>query len=153
MSELNEGLLKAWLNLSTAVVNHRVVTELSYNEALVCNLLYRDAMAHPEKRCTATDLCAATRMLKSQMNRTLNQLENKGIIRRERSKEDKRQVFVTMDPERSGPYREMHQKVLKLVDGIVEEIGTEKAKQAEMLLNDIAGVADRLLHQGETVKE
>lgn len=84
-------------------------------------------------------------MLKSQMNRTLCRLESRGLIRRERSTEDKRKIFVFMNPDHMGLYHELHRKVLLLVDGIVEEIGETKAKLITELMDEISGVADRLL--------
>ena len=41
MEPLNEELLSAWLRLSSAIDNQRLVKGLSFNEALVCNLLAR----------------------------------------------------------------------------------------------------------------
>lgn len=40
---LNEELLSVWLRLSGVINNQRLVTGLSFNEALVCNLLVRAA--------------------------------------------------------------------------------------------------------------
>ena len=145
MDELNEELLCAWLKMSTSVVNDRVVTELSFNEALICNILFREQLVNRNLRVTATELCRRTKMLKSQMNRTLGQLEMRGIIRRERSTEDKRQIFVTMNPERAGLYRQLHSRVLHLVDDIIGHIGEEKARTVMEILNEIADVAEHLL--------
>lgn len=145
MKPINEALLGAWLRLSTRVVNHRMVSELSYNEALICNILFREKMTNPQHRITATDLCNETKMLKSQMNRTLGQLEARGLIRRERSTEDKRRIFVFMNPEQLDTYHALHQKILKLVDSIVAEIGEAKAKVITDLMEEISGVADQLL--------
>ncbi len=147
MIQANEALLRAWLRMSTSVVNNRVVTELSFNEALICNILFREQLIDPKARLTATDLCAKTKMLKSQMNRTLGQLEARGIIRRERSTEDRRQVFVTMDADRAGLYHQLHERVLGIVDAIIERIGEEHAAQTAALLEEIADVADQLLSQ------
>ena len=93
MQQLNEVLLGAWLRISTVINNSRLVSEMSYNESLICNILYRNATEHPEHTMTATDLCAETRILKSQMNRILTQLEEKKLITRERSSEDKRKIY------------------------------------------------------------
>ncbi len=73
--ELDERLLCAWLRLTTVISNERVVTAMPYNEALICNILDQEADGVP---LTATDLCEKTKMLKSQMNRTLNSMEKKG---------------------------------------------------------------------------
>lgn len=147
MSETNESLLRAWLKLSTSVVNDRVVSDLSYNEARICNILFREKVTNPQVHMTATDLCQETRMLKSQMNRTLCSMEAKGLICRERSSEDKRKILVFMNPDHMGLYHELHYKVLKLVDGIVAEIGEAKARQITELMNEISTAADRLLAQ------
>ncbi len=153
MIQLNENLLHTWLRLSTTIVNDRVVEGLSYNEALVCNILVSEKMKNPEKKMTATDLCFRTKMLKSQMNRTLTQLEIKGIICRQRSKQDRRQVFVSMNMDQAGTYQKLHDKVLNLVDAIIERIGEEKALQAVQLFDDIASAADTLLNPEEIVIE
>lgn len=145
MSELNEKLLRAWLKMSTSVVNNRVMTELSFNEALICNILFREQLVNQNLRVTATELCNKTKMLKSQMNRTLNQLEVRGIIHRERSTEDKRQIFVTMNPEHAGLYHQLHKRILNLVDGIIGQIGEDKATMAADLLSEIANAADDML--------
>ena len=52
--ELNEELIAAWMELVAAVENRRVVSGLSFNEALVCNLLARRQGGF----LTASELCA-----------------------------------------------------------------------------------------------
>ena len=147
MEHLNEELLHAWLRVSTSIVNSRIVSELSYNETLVCNALYRNKAEEGEKLLTATDLCGMTNMLKSQMNRTLNLLEVKGIIIRERSNEDRRQVFVRFDSEKAGAYQTQHTRILNLLDGIIAELGEEKAREVQKSLVHIADIADGILKQ------
>ena len=104
MENINENLLNTWLRLSTSVVNSRLVSNLSYNESLVCNILYHAQKKEPDQLLTATDLCNATKMLKSQMNRTLNQLEEKKLITRIRSSSDKRQLFVKFNLDTADIY-------------------------------------------------
>ena len=40
MSELNEQILDAWIHLTTAINNERIVSEMPLNEALICRILY-----------------------------------------------------------------------------------------------------------------
>lgn len=145
MAHLNEELLHAWLRVSTSIVNSRIVSELSYNETLVCNALYRNMMEQGEKPLTATDLCGKTNMLKSQMNRTLNLLEVKGLIARQRSTEDKRQVFVMFKKDRADAYEAQHARILTLLDGIINELGAEKTEETVRNLLQIADIADGIL--------
>ena len=39
MEKINEELLTAWLKISTSVNNSRLVSKMSFNESLVCNIL------------------------------------------------------------------------------------------------------------------
>lgn len=144
MENLNEELLNAWLRVSTSIVNSRIVSELSYNETLVCNALHRGSVEEG-RPLTATDLCARTNMLKSQMNRTLNMLEVKGLITRQRSTEDKRQVFVTFNEDKAQAYESQHARIMKLMDGIIAELGEEEAEKTRDLLFHIADIADGIL--------
>ena len=145
MGQMNERLLNAWLRVSTTIVNSRVVSELTYNEALVCNALYRNKMLDIGKNLTATDLCNETKMVKSQINRTLNMLENKGIITRTRSQADKRCVFVSLNEGNDDLYMIQHNRILALLDGIMAELGEEKTKQTIEALDTVAEIAEKLI--------
>ena len=152
MENINENLLNTWLRLSTSVVNSRLVSNLSYNESLVCNILYHAQKKEPDQLLTATDLCNATKMLKSQMNRTLNQLEEKKLITRIRSSSDKRQVFVKFNLDTADIYLEQHQKILDLVDTIIEHFGPEKIEETLQALTSICDVADDAIKNMERKK-
>lgn len=143
--KLNEVLLGAWLKISTAINNSRLVSEMSYNESLICNILYRNSTEHPDQFLTATDLCTETKILKSQMNRILNQLEEKNLITRERSNRDKRKVFVRLTTEQSNAYLKQHEQILQLLDNIIEKLGEEKTLEIIETLNGISNVAGELI--------
>lgn len=129
MNDLNEQLLEAWLKLSSTVSNERIVTDMPYNESVICYHLYYHQIRDPGSCLTATDLCRETKMLKSQMNRTLTRMEQKHVIRRERSTEDKRCIFIALDPEQTKLFQKQHQKILKIIDQMIEKIGYEQAEQ------------------------
>lgn len=145
MNDLNERLLDAWLSLTTTIINDRVVSEMPYNESLICSILYKNQRQDPTKKLTATDLCNETQMLKSQMNRTLTGMEKKGIISRERSARDKRQVFVTFHPERADAYRKQHGQILEMADAIIDRIGAEKAQEVIGLFESISQMAREIV--------
>ena len=146
MNQLYEKLLSSWVKLSTAVVNNRVVTNMSYNESLVCHVLYENAIAEKPREITATDLCESTHILKSQMNRILTSLENKSIITRIRSLKDKRQINIELNMEHAGIFKTQHEHIIKLIDTIVERIGLDTANDAIRIFDVISDTADELLH-------
>lgn len=137
MHEVNEKILSAWLMMIMAVDSERVASQLPYNEAVICNLLY----GNNEKQMTATELCALTKMQKSLMNRTLTSLESKNLIERIRSNEDKRQILVRLVNDKSNIYYQQHQKTLKYVDQILEKLGVDQADEIVELFTSIADIA------------
>ena len=137
MEDIKEKALDAWLQLLTAVNTERIVTSMTFNEAVVCNILNRNK----EKVFTATELCNKMKMQKSLMNRTLTSMEEKGWISRIRSTLDKRQVFVKWNEQANAIYEKEHEAVLNLVDRILSKVGYEKASEVIQMFSLIASVA------------
>ncbi len=144
MRDMHELLLNAWLRLSTSINNARLVSEMTFNESLICNILYNHTKANDGSIITATDLCNMTNMLKSQMNRTLNQLEKKNMITRERSTVDKRQIIITMNLEQCHTYENQHRRILDILDAVIEQLGETKTRQTIDTLNQISEIANHL---------
>ncbi|MBP3610604.1 MAG: MarR family transcriptional regulator [Lachnospiraceae bacterium] len=151
--QLNEILLGAWLRLSTSINNNRVVSEISYNESLICNILYRNMIQNPGQDLTATDLCSETKILKSQMNRILTQLENKNLITRVRSEDDHRKLFVRLNSDASNAYLMQHKKILALLDAIISKIGEARTLETIRSLNEISGVAEEFMRLNQQPPE
>lgn len=143
-TEITENLLTAWLRLSTSINNPRIVSDLTYNESLICNLLYNNLQANPDKRITATDLCNQTKMLKSQMNRTLNSLEEKKLITKERSELDKRLIYISMNLKQAIAYKKQHDKILELINIIIDNLGKDNTNNAIEIFNAISDIANKL---------
>lgn len=141
MEQLNEELLSAWLRLSVTICNKRIVSGLSYNEAIVCNMLYHQRNNHPGEYLTATDLCNRTYMLKSLMNRTINNLEKQELVVRKRSEKDRRLVYVMLNEENIHKYEEEHEKIIQTVNQIAEKIGIEKIHDVIEMFNAISDAA------------
>lgn len=141
---LSEALLDAWLHISTSINNSRIVKTLSYNESLICNFLYRNQLRKDAQQMTATKLCEKTKMLKSQMNRTLNQLEAKGMIQKERSAKDKRVIYIKLNSEAIVDYEQQHEMIMLILKKIIAELGLERTKDAISILEKISDIADNL---------
>ncbi len=142
-----EDLLNAWLHMSANVWNRRIVQKLSFNEAFVCNLLYRTWQEPEGGHITATYLCEKTRLLKSQMNKVLNKLEESGIIERKRSVEDKRRVYVFITDKGRKIYEDEHAGILELLDTITNRFSEKEVEQIYNLFHTIAEEVTR--HQAK----
>lgn len=134
--KINEKILSAWLKMILAVDSERVVSELSYNESIICNVLYSNL----DKEMTATELCTITKMQKSLMNRTLNSLELKQLIKKERSEKDKREIVIQLVDNPNSLFMKQHTSTLAYVDKIIEHLG-EKSEEIINIFEAIAKIA------------
>ncbi len=135
MEQLSEELLTAWLRLSGAINNQRLVTGMPFNEALVCGLLLR--AQREGKTINPRDLCQQTGILKSQMNAILLSLEQRGALARRQSSRDRRQVELTLLPEGAALYEASHSRVMALVDSLVAAMGADAVRQLIPLLHQV----------------
>lgn len=133
---LSESLLDAWINLSFTLWNERLMTDLTFNEACICNFLYHQAFNAPETPLTATDLCQKTQLLKSQMNKILSEMERKGYIRRVRSEKDKRQFLIYLSEDGFAAYQKEHSNIAAILEQVVTVLGEEKARLTTEILTD-----------------
>lgn len=138
-----DQLLEAWLNLTSTLWNTRLVKSLSYNEAHIMGLLLRHSAK--EDPMTATDLIRRTRLLKSQMNKILTRLEERGYITRVRSAQDKRMIHVQLTPEGERAYLEEHKDVEALLHQLVSRIGADRALSVAQDLFEVIDVLDSLV--------
>ena len=141
----SEDVLNAWLRLTTTVNNVRLAGELPYYELLICGILYRNQKSGAPGSLTATELCGETRMLKSQMNRTLNSMEKKGLIFRTRSAQDRRQVYITFNMEQAGVYEKEHARILSCVEELLDRVGRQRAGEIIQLFTLISDMADEVI--------
>ena len=132
-----ERLLSAWLTLSSTLWNERVVSGMTFNEAFVCNLLSHQAQEAPDQPLTATDLCERTRLLKSQMNKLINSMEEKGLVTRLRSEKDRRFVYIKLTGEGEMRYLKEHEGIMLMLDRLVDAVGTDCANDCADLVNKV----------------
>lgn len=149
MIDKNEQFLLAWLRISSTVSNERIVSNMSFNEALVCDVLYYRKLLGVTEKWTATDLCKLTHMHKTLMNRTLNSLEKKQIILREPDPSDRRRYFLKINPVNFQTFLDVHENTMKLVKKITERIGNEKTKAATEAFHNVAEAVDYFLFKKE----
>lgn len=150
MENLNEKMLSAWLTMSSVVNNERLVSSIPFNEAHVCNLLYRQRIEAPGEYLTATELCAQTRMLKSQMNKVLTSLEKQNMIHRFPAPDDKRKAYIRLVEENLPKFEAVHARSISLVDHAIARLGEEEAAHlADLFLRVADYVDESLCEHGE----
>lgn len=141
-NQRSEQILSAWLKMTTIINNDKITGTLPFNEAMICRYLYENR----DKNVIASKLCQWMHMKKSQMNRTLTNMENKNLIHRIRNTEDKRQIFIVLNDEMNEVYQKQHQKVLQIVDDICKELGEEKTEEVLSLFSLISNIAENKIN-------
>ena len=139
--QAQEQLLQAWMEMEVCIRGNRLLSDLSMNEMLICNMLYQRRGGDP---VTATELCTRTRLLKSQMNHILNSMESQGLIRRERNNRDKRAVCVSLCEEAIPRYLREHDHVLGIVGAVCSALGRDDAEALTTLMHKAASIVSHL---------
>lgn len=124
-----ENLLREFLSVTGLVWNRALVSGMTYNEAIVCNLLTHQMETDPQHPLTATDLCGMLHVRKSQMNQIVNSLEGQGYICRCRSESDRRHLLLALTEEGKAAYAASHQQATALLGAVVEQLGAEGTQQ------------------------
>ena len=139
------GLLEAWMRMSICIRGNRILADMSLNEMLVCNQLY--AHRDDPEALTASTLGRYTRLLKSQINKILSTMEQKGIIERVPSQQDRRKAYIHLREDAVGRYLQEHERVMALMDRIVQDMGPENARMLTQLIHSAIESTDQF--QGE----
>lgn len=125
---LDEQVLSAWIRLNSVLKDSRMTKDLTYNEAIVMNLVYERYVQDPTARVSIKAITRETNMLKSQINRTINSLCEQGFLTKQRDTEDGRNLFVAPIPEKLPDFLAVHAHSLAMVQTVIEAIGEEDAR-------------------------
>ena len=147
MEQLSEELIRIWLRISGVMKNNRLIASMTFNEIYVCNILYQQKQSN-SALLTATDVGLKMKLLKSQMNKVLNSLEKRGILRRFRSTEDKRKIYLELVDENISIYLEEHERVLKMLEQLILTLGEEKIQQVITLMTEVTDSMEMIIENG-----
>ena len=149
--QMQEDLLYAWMEMSVFIRGNRILADLSFNEVMICGMLYRQQEAAAP--LTATELGERTNLLKSQINHILTDMETRGLIERTRSTTDKRVVYVRLSQEGRRVYAREHAGVMEILQGVYEEFGSEKTRELTAMLKKATAIVNRYMDTNATSKE
>ena len=125
---IEEEIISSWIYLTSIIKNCRITTEFSYNESVILNLAYKKYLFDAKGLLPVKEIIKETFMLKSLVNRTIDALESKKMIIKEKNITDKRELNIKINPNNIDKYIKSHNDILKYVKKIVDFIGIEDAK-------------------------
>ena len=138
-----EELLQAWIDMSLRIRGNRLVSGFSFNEIVVCRLLYEQQI-RGEKPLTAADLCRRMQLLKSQLNKILTSMEKQELIERVRCQNDRRKIEIRLKPGAEEIYIQAHERILKIMQHVCSSLGEEQSRQLKTLLNAAVRSIDQM---------
>ena len=136
---LQEELLHAWMEMSVFIRGNRLLTDLSFNEIMICGMLFRQQESGTAP-LSATELGERTNLLKSQINHILTGMEQRGLIERVRSTEDKRVVYAHLSTEGRTIYLQEHTKVMEIINEVHSALGREKTQELTEMLKPATAI-------------
>lgn len=134
MDNTHLSLIQAWIGLSGMLKNSRFTKELPYSESIVMLQLYQAGDA----ALSIKQITECTHMLKSQVNRTINSLEEKGLLFRCQGEGDRRLGYVRANPERMDLFLQVHSSSMAIAKHISDIIGTEDTEHFIRIVNKLA---------------
>lgn len=75
------------------------------------------------------------------------------MIVKERSQEDKRQIWISFDLKNAELYKTQHDRIIKLVDTIIDRVGEEQAAQSVQLINTLADAAEDVINDFKPIQQ
>ena len=144
--ELIEPLLGAWIRLNNSVKGNRFLSGISYHQMIVLKIIGRDLSA-----CvTAADIGRETKLLKSQVNAILHDMEQDGLIEREHAELDGRKIRIKATEKGQKTYEEHHVKIRHTVAAITSALSDEDIIKLTALLTAVVDKADAIKGEKKT---
>ncbi|MBS1476702.1 MAG: MarR family transcriptional regulator [Acholeplasmatales bacterium] len=129
---LEEELLRAYINMSVNIKENRLLSDLSFNEIMVMNLIVEEERSFKE-------LEERLNILKSQLNRIINDLKSKGLVETYIPLNDKRKLIIKKG-HNIELYNTEHERMLKLMSLVKNRLGEADFKKLIELLNETTNV-------------
>jgi len=163
---LSEQLLETWLSFTSVVRNERIVKGFTFREILILHILANQDTCKtsasksdtcktsaaksaqkniPDGYITATDIVNQTSMLKPQVNKILDSLESRKLIKRQRSDKDKRYVFISLTPYGRRQYLHEHKNIIDLIEQLISSLGENNARKLISNLDSTAVIIGKLI--------
>lgn len=133
---LQEELLQSWIDMSLLIRGNRLVSGFSFNEIIVCRILYL-RMQQGGEPVTATELCTRMSLLKSQINKVLTSMESSGLIERVRSENDRRRMEIRLCEKGLKAYEEEHERILQIACHVHARLGEQRSRELSRMMNDM----------------
>jgi Transcriptional regulators len=140
-----EALIQAFHKLRRPQTWRPMMTQISRGEFFMLHIIsHRSREASPEKPgAKITDLSIAAEMSKPAVSQMLNSLEDKGMIERIMTKNDRRVVYVCLTEKGKQQLALAAREMEDLMEEVVRELGPEDTAELVRLLGKLHAVMEK----------
>lgn len=130
LKRFNKGLIKY----------DKMLENLNFNDLLVCGLILKNEKEN--KLTQAKDISDYLQISRPAVNTILNRLEEKNIIERVRSKENRRSVYLKLTINAYQKYKDERLKIMGMMSKVVNILGFENTKTLIELLSKVNNIME-----------
>lgn len=124
----------------TASLSYNDYKKLNMNDLIVCSLIYRNEESN--KLTQVKDISDYMDISRPAVNTILNRLEDRNIIERNRLKEDRKSVYVSLTNYAYGLYELEKEKLSKFMEKVVNCIGIDDTNKLIELLEKVNNIME-----------
>jgi DNA-binding MarR family transcriptional regulator len=135
-----EGLARELLDSGRGMRRGRGVRPKDMEMRGEANVLH--VLHHYPKGVTPTALARDCQVSSARIAKTINQLEGRGLVRREASPSDRRSVIVHLTDEGEREVQRRFERVNSYVAGVLRELGEDDARELVRLVGRLARIME-----------
>lgn len=121
------------------LINEQIQSELTHDQHITLHYI------RMQTHCTSSDLAQLFHVNKSAITALINRLEEKGLINRERDKEDRRLVHLSLTEKGEAVYKACNEKIQAVVEGFISQFSDEEIETFMKTYEKLALILDQTI--------
>lgn len=119
-----------------------VCQDLSFSELTVLSIIRQEETSEEKAMIQAKVLSEKMKISRPALNTVLNRLEEKNLIERVRTKENRKAVFIRMTDQAYQKLKEKHERLTAVMNCIVEKMGDADTDTMIMLFKKLYNILE-----------
>lgn len=121
------------------LINEQIQSHLTHDQHITLHYIRKQA------HCTSSDLAQLFHVNKSAITALTNRLVEKGLIDRQRDKEDRRLVHLSLTKKGEALYLACYEKIHSVVEGFITQFSEEEIETFMITYEKLAVILDQTI--------
>lgn len=150
--ELENKMLKSWIDLSGIMNKNKFTKFLTYNESIIMLFVYEE-YEKGKKAISVKKIIEKTKINKSLVNRVVKSLKEKELVEDKIIKGDGRLSYISLVENNKEKFLKIHKETMIIINEIIKIIGIENAKSFMDSVNKLKDKNFNLKNKEKNVKK